>query len=145
MVARSKPNEREHRSFRLSRKLLDAIRSRADLNGMSQTTLVERYLDEGLRMDAHPMIVFRPGPLGRRAMLAGTRLDVAQIVATIRAEDGSLEAAAAYLALGIHHLRACSQYYAEYQAEVDAYAARADSENERLREAHEREQALLAG
>lgn len=62
---------------------------------MSQTTLVERYLEEGIRMDEHPMIVLRTSPLGRRAMLAGTRLDVSQVADTVRAEGGSVEAAAA--------------------------------------------------
>lgn len=96
-------------------------------------------------MDEHPMIVFRDSPLGRRALLAGTRLDVSQVIDTVRADGGSVEAAAAYLGLGSHHVRACVQYYAEYQAEVDVYAERVAKENERLREAYECEQALLAG
>lgn len=145
MAAEAKPNALEHRSFRLPRRLLGEIRRRADLSGVSQTTLVERYLDEGVRMDEHPMIVFRDSPLGRRAMLAGTRLDVSQVIDTVRAEGGSVEAAAAHLGLGSHHVRACVQYYAEHQADVDAYAERVAAENERLREAHQRERALLAG
>jgi len=145
MPAQAKPNALEHRSFRLPRKLLGEIRRRADLSGVSQTALVERYLEEGVRMDEHPMIVFRNSPLGRRAMLAGTRLDVSHVADTVRAEGGSVEKGAAYLGLGSHHVRACIQYYAEYQVEVDAYARRVATENDRLREAHEREQALLAG
>ena len=145
MAAEANPNALEHRSFRLPRGLLGEIRRRADLSGVSQTALVERYLEEGIRLDEHPMIVFRSSPLGRRAMLAGTRLEVAQVVDTVRAEGGSVEAAAAYLGLGRHHVRACTQYYDEHQAEVDAYARRVVTENDRLREAHEREQALLAG
>ena len=145
MAAEPKPDVLEHRSFRLPRRLLSEIRQRADRSGMSQTTLVERYLEEGTRMDEHPMIVFRDSPLGRRAMLAGTRLDVSQVIDTVRAEGGSVEAAAAYLGLGSHHVRACVQYFAEHQAEVDAYAERVVAENERLHEAYERQQALLAG
>ena len=145
MVAEANPNALEHRSFRLPRRLLGEIRRRADLSGVSQTALVERYVEEGIRLDEHPMIAFRNSPLGRRAMLTGTRLDVSQVADTVRAEGGSVETAASYLTLGSHQVRACIQYYAEHQAEVDAYAARVSAENDRLREAHQREQALLAG
>lgn len=145
MPTRTTASALDHRSFRLPRQLLAAIRRRADLSGVSQTALVERYLAEGIRLDEHPMIVFRDSPLGRHALLAGTRLDVSQVIDTVRADGGSVEAAAAYLGLGSHHVRACVQYYAEYQTEVDVYAERVATENERLREAYEREQALLAG
>jgi hypothetical protein len=40
-----------------------------------QTTLAERYIEEGLRMDEHPLVYFREGASGRRPALLGTRLD----------------------------------------------------------------------
>lgn len=132
-----------HRSFRLPEALLEQLRRTAERRSTSQTALVERYIEEGLKMDAYPRIVFRDSPLGRRAVLEGTRLDVAQVVETVR-NSGSIEAAAAYLALSAPQVRACLQYYADHQEEVDAYSARIGEENERLRAAWEREQALLA-
>jgi uncharacterized protein (DUF433 family) len=135
--------ELEHRSFRLPRRLLSELRRVAGQRQVSQTVLVERFLDEGLKMDAYPLIVFRDSPVGRRAMLEGTRLDVAQVVETVRNEGGSVEAAAGYLGLSSAQLRACVQYYADHRREVDAYAARVERENDRLRAAWEREQALL--
>ena len=36
----------------------------------SISSIGERQIDEGLRMEAHPGIVFRNGPSGRRAGLA---------------------------------------------------------------------------
>jgi uncharacterized protein (DUF433 family) len=111
---------------------------------MSQTELVQQYLDEGLKMDDYPMIVFRSSPLGRRAMLEGTRLTIAQVVETVRNSDGSVDEAADYLQLPIHQVRACVRYYADNRDEVDAYAARVDQESERLRLAWEREQSVLA-
>src|SRR5438309_587848 len=36
----------------------------------NKSQLAERYIDEGMRMDDHPGIVFRDGPAGRRAALA---------------------------------------------------------------------------
>jgi uncharacterized protein (DUF433 family) len=127
----------------LPEQLLERLRRVAERRSTSQTALVERYIEEGLRMEAHPMIVFRDGALGRRAMLAGTRLEVMHVIDTVRNSE-TLEDAAEYLSLGIAHVTACLQYYAEYQDELDAYAARLTEENERLRERWEREQALLA-
>src|SRR3712207_2421553 len=80
-----------HQSFRLPVDLLSRLRDVAARRGTSQTALVQRYLEEGLRMDEYPLIVFRDSTVARRPMLEGTRLDVAQVVATIRDEAGSVE------------------------------------------------------
>jgi len=133
----------EHRSFRLPRWLLAQLKRAAERRQTSQTALVQRYLDEGLKMDSYPMIVFRDSSLGRRAVLEGTRLDVAQVIETIRNENGSVEAAADYLGLSVAQVQACVHYYADNHEAVAAYAARVDEENERLRAVGEREQELL--
>jgi uncharacterized protein (DUF433 family) len=130
-------------SFRLPELLLDELRRVAERRSLSQTTLVVRYIAEGLKMDEHPMIVFRDSVLGRRAMLQGSRLTVAQVVETIRNSNGSIEEAAEYLSLPVGKVRASVRYYADNRDEVDAYAARVDEENERLRAAWEREQSAL--
>src|SRR5258708_28043288 len=39
--------------------------------GMSLSSAANRLVDEALRMSEHPGIMFRPGPTGRRAALAG--------------------------------------------------------------------------
>ena len=59
--------------------------------GQPQTALAERYLEEGLRMDEHPLIYFRDGANGRRPALLGTRLDVADVIETLRQNDRSVE------------------------------------------------------
>lgn len=47
--------------------------------GWSQAGAIARLLDEALRKDAHPAIVFRDGPTGRRAgIIAGP--DVWEII-----------------------------------------------------------------
>src|SRR5438034_10139751 len=56
--------------------------------GKPRSNLVERYVEEGLRMDEHPGIVFVEGPAGRRAALAGRRgLDVWQVIWTLHDKD----------------------------------------------------------
>lgn len=143
MVAKANPNELEHRSFRLPRRLLGEIKRRAERRAVSQTALVERYLEEGIRMDEHPMIVFRDGQLGRRAMLTGSRLEVSQVIETLRNSANSLEDAAAYLGLPVAHVRACLSYYAAYQDEVDAYAAETAAASKAAERAWRREQDLI--
>lgn len=63
---------RQTTSLRLPGDLRERLARAAERQGISLTALVERYAQEGLDTDAHPGIVFKPGPAGRRAALAGT-------------------------------------------------------------------------
>lgn len=93
-----------------------------------------RYIEEGLRMDEHPLIRFRQGAGGRRAALAGSRLDVWQVIETLRHSESSVERTAEYLSVPPAWVQACVRYYAAYQDEVDEQA-----ERERAAAAHEEE------
>jgi uncharacterized protein (DUF433 family) len=57
-------------------------------------------------------------------MLIGTRLYVYQVIATLRASDGSSEAAAEYLGITEQQVRGALEYYADFAGEVDEDAAR---------------------
>ena len=89
----------------------------------------ERLIDEGLRMEAHPGIVFRDGPSGRRAGLAAGP-DVWEVVGLLRNLSGRVEeraaAAAAQLGLTEAQVRTTSRYYAEFADETDAEIAHND-------------------
>ena len=78
------------RSFRFSDSVLASLQERARERGESANALAERYLDEGLRRDDHPLIGFREGAGGRRAALVGTRLDVSQVIDTLRESGNSV-------------------------------------------------------
>ena len=132
------------RSFRLPDTLLASLQGRARERGESANALAERYLEEGLRRDDHPLIVFREGAAGRRAALVGTRLDVAQVIDTLRESDNSVEAAAEYLRISQPHVRAAVRYYADFREEIDEWRERARAIAEREEEAWRREQAILA-
>lgn len=82
-------------------------------------------------MKEHPQIHFREGALGRRAALLGTRLDVWQVIETVRNHGNSIEEAADYLELPLEKVRAAVRYYAAYRDEVDEFAARAGALAER--------------
>src|SRR5919198_2333903 len=132
------------RSFRFDDSLLAALEERARERGESATALAERFLREGLRREDHPLITFREGAAGRRAALIGTRLDVAQLIATLRESDNSVEAAAEYLEIPEASVRAAVRYYAEFQDEVDAWRELVQAIADREEEAWRREKAILA-
>lgn len=143
-MARRRTEAKEHRSFRLERALLDDLQRRARESGESLTALAERYLDEGLRQEEHPLIVFRTGATGRRPALAGTRLDVAQVIETVRQSGNSPRAAAEYLSIPEPWVSACVSYYADFPEEVDRWLDRLHAIAEREEDAWRRTQAALA-
>ena len=132
------------RSFRFPNTLLASLQRRAQERGESANALAERYVEEGLRRDEHPLIVFREGAAGRRAALAGTRLDVSQVIDTLRESDNSVDATAEYLGIPEQHVRAAVRYYAEFREEIDEWRERVREVAEREEEAWRREQAILA-
>ena len=108
----------------------------------------ERLIDEGLRMEAHPGILFRDGPSGRRAALAGGP-DVWEVVGLLQGLRGSVEkrvsAAAVQLGLTDTQVRTTSRYYAEFTDEIDAEIALNDETADREMAAWEHERRLLSG
>ena len=114
----------------------------------SISSIGERQIDEGLRMEAHPGIVFRNGPSGRRAGLAAGP-DVWEVVGLLRGLRGSVEervaVAAAQLGLTDEQARTTSRYHAEFTDEIDAEIARNDDIADRESAAWENERRLLSG
>jgi uncharacterized protein (DUF433 family) len=132
------------RSFRFDDTLLRALEERARQRGESATSVAERFLREGLRREDHPLIAFREEAAGRRAALVGTRLDVADVIETLRASDNSVEATAEYLGIPEAAVRAAVRYYAAFQDEVDEWRERTRAVADREEEAWRRERAVLA-
>jgi len=132
------------RSFRLADSLVAALERHGRERGETTSALAERYLEEGLRRDTHPLVVFRDGAAGRRASLAGARVDVAQVVDTFFASGKDVEEAARYLGLPEPLVLAALRYYADYRDEIDAWRDRVQEIADRERETWEREQAVLA-
>ena len=132
------------RSFRLSDSLLASLQERARERGESANAVAERYLEEGLRRDDHPLITFREGAAGRRAALVGTRLDVAQVIDALRNSENSVDATAEYLEIPEQYVRAAVRYYADFRDEVDQWRDRILAIAEREEDAWRREQSVLA-
>ena len=97
-------------------------------------------------MEAHPGIVFRSGPGGRRPGLAGGPdvWEVARILCEIDATgDEAVRRAAQLIGLTPAQVRIALRYYAEYRAEIDAWIRQVDEEAIRAEDAWRREQDLL--
>jgi hypothetical protein len=136
-------------SFRIRPDLKTELERRAREAGVPAAALYERFLDEGLRQEDHPLVAFRDGAGGRRATLAGTRVTIAQVVDTLLATDGAgdverIRATAEYLAIPVPYVQASVRYYAMFKDEVDAWRQRSTEAAEREHEAWQREQAVLA-
>lgn len=122
-------------SLRLAENTIDRLGARARLAQMPPRTLAQRYVEEGLRMDEHPLVRFVDGPAGRRAAILGTGLDVWEVIAVLRDNDGDTGAAAAYLDLSHGLVDAAVAYYGAYRAEIDDWIAANEREAENARRA----------
>ncbi|MCP4961642.1 MAG: CopG family transcriptional regulator [Actinomycetia bacterium] len=114
----------------------ERLRESARRSSVAISALAERLIDEGLRSEAHPLVVFRSGPAGRRAVLVGGP-EVADVVGSVVGGDVAVEQrrarAADLLAISEAQVDAAMAYYAEFTDEIDAVLAR------RIREADEAE------
>ena len=94
-------------------------------------------------MDGHPGISFCDGGSGRRPALLGTRLDIAQVIETLRQNGVSVEETADYLDLSPAQVETAVRYYAEYQEEVDSWIVQGQAIAEREREVAMKREAAL--
>ena len=109
----------------LHRRLKDS----AHRHRVGVSTLAERLIDEGLRMEVHPLVVFRDGPSGRRPVLVGGP-EVADVIGAIVGGDVPVDQrrsrAAQLLGTTEGLVDAALAYYGDFTGEIDAeLAARA--------------------
>ena len=117
-------------SIRFDQALLERLRRRAAAQDTTPSGLAQRLVDEGLRAQEHPGVVFRDGPSGRRAALV-TGPDVWEVVAALRRSTARGEAAvtatAGEMGLSVAQVKTALDYYGSYPDEIDEQIA----ENER--------------
>ena len=123
----------DHYTLRLAPGTKERLAERARRARVAERTLAQRYIEEGLRHDVHPLIQFLDGPSGRRASLVGRGLDVWEVIATVRDNDGSTQAAAEYLLAPLGLVEAAAAYYGEYRDEIDEEITLNEAEFERGR------------
>jgi uncharacterized protein (DUF433 family) len=135
----------DHYTLRLAPGTKERLNEQAHRAHLPERTLAQRYVEEGLRHDRHPLIHFLDGPSGRRATLIGRGLDVWEVIATVRDNEGSITLAAQYLQIPAGLVEAAAAYYGEFRSEIDSEIESNESEYERGRAAAAAgEQALRA-
>jgi len=106
----------------MNRETAARIRARAEARGERLSDALRRYAEEGDRAESHPGIVFRPGPSGRRAALAGGP-DIWEICFAARQLGGGRQAAkrlAEDLSLTPDRVEVALRYEAEFSEEIKA-------------------------
>jgi hypothetical protein len=125
----------------------ERLRDAASRKGTSASALAERLIDEGLRREAHPLVMFRDGPTGRRAVVLNGP-DVWEVVGAVVGSDvpgGEREGRVAdLLGLSVAQVRAAMDYYAEFTLEIDDRIALNRQEADRQIALWERKQQLLS-
>ncbi|HTR73435.1 MAG TPA: hypothetical protein VMG80_07545 [Solirubrobacteraceae bacterium] len=134
-------------SIRMSQRTLTRLDLGARRRGEPKARVAERLIDEGLRLEDHPGIVFRDGPAGRRAALAGGP-DVWEVIGTLQDSDlageQAIAAAAEWGNLSQAQVRIAVRYYADFREEIDARIAHNSQEAERQNAAWVRAREALA-
>ena len=135
-------------SMRMKDDLASHLEAEARRTGESKSRLAHRLLEEGLRMRAHPGIVFRDGPAGRRPAVMGGP-DVWEIIRiatnTGTTGEGALAAIVEHMDLRPDLARAAVGYYAAYPDEIDAWTRSNDELAERMEAAWLRDRVAFTG
>ena len=141
------------RSVRFESSTLAKLTSYASRHpGMTSSSAAALLVEEGLRMDSHPGVVFREGPAGRRAgLVAGPDVwEVIRAVRQARASEPELSAedvlrlVADGAALPLTAVQVAVSYYAAFPDEVDAMIDAADAAEVAAEAEWERARQLLA-
>ena len=128
---------------RVPRRVKDDLTAVSRRRRLEESELARTLLDEALRREKHPGIVFRATPAGREAAVEGRRLYVWQVIETLRASDGDEESAAASLGLRRDQIRSAVDYYGEYAAEIDQLIELNHEEADRAHRMWERRERAL--
>jgi uncharacterized protein (DUF433 family) len=124
-------NERRSRGprgLRLSRALEKDIQREADAAGSTWSAMASELLEEAVRMRRVPGIAFVDGVTGRRAIIAGTGVEVWEAVRSWKEVDRVLSALMEnYPWLSEMQLRSALAYYHLFPEEIDARLEREEA------------------
>ncbi|MGH2601875.1 MAG: hypothetical protein ACRDQW_15775 [Haloechinothrix sp.] len=122
------------------------LRSQA-VPGSTPSGLAQRFVEEGLRMEEHPGVVFKNGSTGRRAALSNGP-DIWEVVRALREIDergeDAIAAVAELMDLPAARVRTAIRYYGEFPDEINAEISQNVAEAEAAHEAWQAQRRLLA-
>jgi len=141
------------RSIRFDERVSDRLTAYvASHPGWSGSSAANRFVDEALRMEDHPGVIFRDGPTGRRAVLIGGP-DVREVIRAVksaRAAEPDLDSdeivALVSTNTGVPGRLADTaiRYWAAYPDEIDSWIEEVESFEEQALLAWQRRQVLLS-
>ena len=118
------------KSLRIPREIFDDIEKIASESGREFSAIAKDLLAEAVKMRRCPGIVFVNGVRGRKAKIAGTGLDVWEIIATyISVNNKFPRLRKAYHWLSDQQLKAAIGYYTAYRDEIDSLIKQNESWN----------------
>ena len=118
----------------------------------SGSSVANRFVDEALRMEEHPGVLFRDGRTGRRAVLVGGP-DVREVVRAVRSArsaEPEMDAAAVLVLVESNTgvlsrlIDTAIRYWSSYPDEINAWIADVDGLETEAVAAWERQQGLLS-
>jgi uncharacterized protein (DUF433 family) len=120
-------------SVRLDKSVLAAIRAQARATGKPLSRVIREMLELVLRMQRFPGIVFVEGPAGRRAHLAGTGLDVWEVIGLIRERQGVSKLQEHFPRLSPMAIQVARAYAEAYPEEIETFLTLNDQTPEQLK------------
>jgi len=108
------------KSLRLPKESVQEIEDLASIGGKDFSSTVKDLLDEAIKSRRCPGIIFVDEPSGRRSRIAGTGIDVWELIANFKAlKENYSELKKTYHWLKEPQIRAALSYYALYPKEID--------------------------
>ncbi len=108
------------KSLRIPQEIVEEIEIIARETGRDFSSIAKDLLAEAIKMRRCPGIVFADGVSGRRARIAGTGLEVWEVISTYRSVNQDFSRLQkAYHWLTEQQLRAAIGYYTAYREEID--------------------------
>ena len=116
------------KSLRIPEDTVSEIEQMARESGCDFSAMTKDLLVEAVKMRRCPGIIFADGVTGRRARIAGTGLEVWEIIGTYKSIGRDFKRLQkAYHWLTEQQLRAAIGYYKAYRDDIDHQLARNDS------------------
>ena len=119
------------KSMRIPEDTVEAIEKIAQQKGKDFSTVTKELLDESIRMYRCPGIVFTEGVNGRRARIAGSGIEVWEVIACYQSVGKDFtRLKETFHWISEFQLRTALSYYQAYPEEIDRLISQNDSWNQ---------------
>jgi len=135
-----------HLSLRIDESVLNRLDAESRKSRQTRSELAKLLIEEGLRMQAHPGIVFRPTATGRRQAALADGPKVWVVAEVYREIDGDhaarVKQTSELTELSEYQVQVAVGYYADYRDEIDDWLRQNNEEAEQAYAAWLRQQEM---